>query len=59
MDEVISAGQKEKVTVSRIKTLTEMDSHEEKIHDIVERVRILQLPSRVLFLSHPLSLCVG
>merc|ERR1712137_990443 len=37
MDEVISAGQKEKVTVSRIKTLTEMDSHEEKIHDIVER----------------------
>jgi len=37
LDEVISAGQKEKVSVSRIKTLTEMDSHEEKIHDIVER----------------------
>lgn len=37
LDEVISAGHKEKVSVSRIKTLTEMDSHEEKIHDIVER----------------------
>ena len=58
MDEVISAGQKEKVTVSRIKTLTEMDSHEEKIHDIVERVRILQLQGFVPFSSSlSLSLC--
>lgn len=40
LDEVISAGHKEKVSVSRIKTLTDMDSHEEKIHDIVERVSI-------------------
>ena len=40
LDEVISAGHKEKVSVSRIKVLTDMDSHEEKIHEIVERVSI-------------------
>jgi len=37
LDEVIVAGQKEKITLSQIKTFTEMDSHEERIHEIVER----------------------
>ena len=39
IDEVIVGGCKEKVTIPQIKTLTEMDSHEERIHEIVERVR--------------------
>src|SRR3990167_8823951 len=34
IDEVIVGGCKEKVTIPQIKTLTEMDSHEEKINEI-------------------------
>ena len=37
-DEVIAAGYKEKVTLQQIKTFTEMDSHEERIHEILESV---------------------
>jgi len=36
-DEVIAMGYKEKVTISQIKSFTEMDSQEEKIADMVER----------------------
>ncbi len=45
-DELIAVGYKEKVTLQQIKTFLEMDSQEEKIHEMLERVT-----SSVLFLS--------
>eukprot|EP01087_Luapelamoeba_hula_P000203 TRINITY_DN1012_c0_g1_i1.p1 TRINITY_DN1012_c0_g1~~TRINITY_DN1012_c0_g1_i1.p1 ORF type:complete len:509 (-),score=113.75 TRINITY_DN1012_c0_g1_i1:83-1609(-) len=36
-DEVIAVGYREKVTLQQIKTFMEMDSHEERIHEMVER----------------------
>merc|ERR1719343_323549 len=39
-DEVISFGHRESVTLSQIKTYTEMDSHEEKIHQMIEQSKI-------------------
>jgi hypothetical protein len=55
LDEVIVAGQKEKVTLSQIKTLTEMDSHEERIHEIVERVRKMIFGQFFKFLLHVIN----
>lgn len=37
-DEVIAVGYREKVTLQQINTFMEMDSHEEKIHEMNERV---------------------
>eukprot|EP00439_Symbiodinium_sp_Y106_P063845 s572_g9.t3 len=39
-DEVISFGYRESVTLSQIKTYTEMDSHEERLHMMVEQSKI-------------------
>jgi len=39
-DEVISFGQRESVTLSQINTYTEMDSHEEKLHQMIEQSKI-------------------
>jgi len=39
-DEVISFGHRESVTLSQIKTYTEMDSHEEKLHKIIEQSKM-------------------
>merc|ERR1719409_2716217 len=39
-DEVISFGHRESVTLSQIKTYTEMDSHEEKLHQMAEASKI-------------------
>merc|ERR1719456_258751 len=39
-DEVISFGHRESVTLSQIKTYTEMDSHEEKLHMMIEQSKI-------------------
>jgi hypothetical protein len=39
-DEVIAVGYKEKVTLQQIKTFLEMDSQEEKIHEMLEKVRV-------------------
>jgi len=39
-DEVISFGHRESVTLSQIKAYTEMDSHEEKLHKIIEQNKI-------------------
>jgi len=39
-DEVISFGHRESVTLSQIKTYTEMDSHEEKLHQMIEQSKM-------------------
>eukprot|EP00931_Biecheleriopsis_adriatica_P034660 TRINITY_DN19_c0_g2_i1.p1 TRINITY_DN19_c0_g2~~TRINITY_DN19_c0_g2_i1.p1 ORF type:complete len:575 (-),score=126.81 TRINITY_DN19_c0_g2_i1:81-1664(-) len=39
-DEVISFGYRESVTLSQIKTYTEMDSHEERLHLMVEQSKM-------------------
>jgi len=39
-DEVISFGYRESVTLSQIKTYTEMDSHEEKLHQMIQQSKI-------------------
>jgi hypothetical protein len=39
-DEVISFGHRESVTLAQIKTYTEMDSHEEKLHQMMEQSKI-------------------
>lgn len=38
-DEVIAIGYKEKVTLAQVKAFIEMDSHDEKIHEMVQKVR--------------------
>lgn len=40
MDEVVNMGNREPVTLSQICTLTEMESHEEKIFEMVEMVSV-------------------
>jgi hypothetical protein len=37
-DEAVSLGYKESVTIAQIRTFVEMDSHEERIHDLVQKV---------------------
>lgn len=39
-DEVISLGHKENVTLSQVKTFTEMESHEEKLHKMIIQSKI-------------------
>ena len=39
-DEVISAGHKENVTMSQIRTFMEMESHEEKLHKMIIQSKI-------------------
>jgi hypothetical protein len=39
-DEVISFGHKEHVTLQQVKTYTEMDSHEEKLHKMIIQSKI-------------------
>ena len=48
-DEVISVGHREKVSVSQVKTFTQMESQEEKFHEMMERTRrqeVLELAKR-------------
>ena len=37
VDEVVSFGYRESVTASQVKTYTEMDSHEERLHRMIEK----------------------
>ena len=39
-DEVIALGHKENVTMSQVRTFTEMDSHEEKLHKMIVQSKI-------------------
>lgn len=39
-DEVITLGYKDNITVQQIKTYTEMDSHEEKLHKMIQETKI-------------------
>lgn len=41
-DEVVSLGYRENLTLSQVKTFLEMESHEEKIHEIIERNKELE-----------------
>ncbi len=40
-DEVVAMGYKEKVTVQQVKQFVEMDSQEEKIFEMIQRVSML------------------
>ena len=41
-DEIVSMGYRENVTLSQVRTMLEMDSHEERIHEIIERNKELE-----------------
>ena len=39
MDELVTLGYRENLTLSQIKTFLDMESHEERIQEIIARVR--------------------
>lgn len=38
-DEIVALGYKENVNLAQIRTYTEMDSHDERVHDAMRQVR--------------------
>lgn len=40
-DELVTLGYRENLTLSQIRTFLEMESHEERIQEIISRVRII------------------
>lgn len=48
-DELVTLGYRENLTISQIKTFLEMESHEERIQEIIARVRIPRMFSLPLF----------
>ena len=45
-DEIVALGYKENVNLAQIRTYTEMDSHDERVHDAMKQV------SECLFVSY-------
>lgn len=43
-DELVTLGYRENLSLSQIKTFLSMDSHEERIQEIIERVRFFGFP---------------
>jgi hypothetical protein len=43
-DELVTLGYRENLTISQIKTFLEMESHEERIQEIISRVLLLFFP---------------
>lgn len=41
-DEIVSLGYRENVTLTQVRSMLEMDSHEERIHEIIERNKELE-----------------
>ncbi|WFD44742.1 coatomer subunit delta [Malassezia psittaci] len=41
-DEIVSLGYRENVSLAQVQTMLEMDSHEERIHEIIERNKELE-----------------
>ena len=40
-DEIVALGYRENVNLAQIRTFTEMDSHDEKVHNAMRLVRIM------------------
>jgi len=53
-DEVVSLGYREQVNLMQVRSVLEMESHEEKIHEIIERVSTLY-PVPLLIVHRPPS----
>lgn len=49
-DEVISLGYREHVNLMQIRNVLEMESHEEKIQDIISRVSLIVVCARLVYL---------
>lgn len=47
-DEIVALGYKENVNLAQIRTYTEMDSHDERVHDAMRQVR-----SKSIRIFHP------
>lgn len=42
-DEIVALGYKENVNLAQIRTFTEMDSHDERVHDAMRKVFLRKL----------------
>ncbi|RAH73150.1 coatomer subunit delta [Aspergillus aculeatinus CBS 121060] len=52
-DELVTLGYRENLSLSQIKTFLEMESHEERIQEIIERVRLSEMASQTTLANFP------